>query len=273
MKCVTVLAPVVFATATLASSVAAQVSVSVGPDPAPLGSPVFASVTNDTGLIMGIGGCPWRVFDEGGGLVFDATCLVQEFLIGPLGTINYRWNQVDQEGNPVPPGLYTMEVLTPGGRFLVPFQVGGTDANLHLKGTPAIGTNVIGFGGRQVAVTSPLDPGRPYRVAASFASAPGIPTCGGIVPLADDALFRASLRGSVVANASGTLNGNGYSESALLPVPNEPALVGIDFVLAFVVLDPGAPCIVRRISEPLPLTIAPGAIFPGATRNGEGIAR
>jgi hypothetical protein len=81
--------------------VAAQVTVQVGPNPAPLGAPVFASVTNNMDLIMGIGGCPWSIVDQGGALVFQPTCIVQELLVGPIGTVNYRWDQVDSSATPV----------------------------------------------------------------------------------------------------------------------------------------------------------------------------
>jgi len=258
MKILSLLLP-----ALLASSAAAQVTVQVGPDPAPLGGPVFASVTNDTDLIMAIGGCPWRILDASGGVVFTPTCIIQEFLVGSLGTINYRWDQVDQGGVQVAPGDYRFEVLTPGGAFDVPFAVaptGGVTANLHLKGTPAIGTDQIGFGGRPIALSAPQSPQAVYWMAAAFGPGPGIATCGGVLPLANDALLATTLAGGVFTNGIGVLDADGYSEQPLLPIPEQASLVGANLALAFGVLDLSQPCPVRDVSPALPLTIGPGAV-------------
>lgn len=246
----------------LATPCLAQVTLQVGPDPAPLGGPVIASVTNDTTLIMSIGGCPWRVLDDQGQEVFAAECLIQELLVGTLGTVNYVWDQTDQLGVPVPAGTYSMEVLTAIGKMTTPIQVGGVDANLHLKGTPAIGTDWIGFGGRQVALVSPQDPGGLYVLLASAPTGVGTPTCGGVVPLVQDALFNLSAAGAVFANSVGLLDASGYSDAPLLPIPDDPALVGFDLQAAFVVVDTGSACPIQRVSEALVLEITSGAIGP-----------
>ena len=260
MKFAHTLAPVIL----LAFPAAAQVvTTQVGPDPAPLGGPVFASVTNNTDLIMGIGGCPWRILDASGALVYEPSCIVLELLVGSLGTINYRWDQTDGSGLQVPAGTYRFVVATPGGTFDTPFVVGGVDASLHLKGTPAIGTDVIGFGGRQVALSAPLAPGAMYWLGAAFASTPGIATCAGIMPLANDPLLAISLGGGVVTSSIGTLDSSGYTETPTLPLPDDLALVGLDFALAFVTFDGALPCPVTHISNALSLKVAPGAIpFP-----------
>lgn len=235
-----------------------SVTLQVGPDPAPLGCPVYASVTNDTELIMGIGGCPWRIVTENGQEVFDADCLIQELLIGPLGTIDYAWNQRDQFGNPVPPGTYFFEVITPLGLMVEPFQVGGVEANLHLQGTAALGTDQIGFGGREIALASPLDPGAPYLVLASATAGSGFDLCGVQVPLVQDALFQNVLTQNLIPGGFGVLDANGCSLEPKLPIPNQAELVGIELQLAFVVLDLADACPVLRASPALSATIVPG---------------
>ena len=258
------LSKTLFAALALSAPLGAQVvTVQVGPDPAPLGAPVYASVTNNTDLIMAIGGCPWRIFDASGALVFDADCLIGEVLVSSLGAMNYRWDQTDQLGNPVPAGNYTFEVITPGGLFVEPFTVGGVDANLHLKGTPAIGTDGFGFGGRQIVLASPQDPGGVAMALASFSTAPGIPTCGGTVPLAADGLLASTVAGGVLTHHITTLDSGGVSEEPLLPLPDQASLVGVNVALGFVVFDLSQPCFVTRVSEALPITIVGGAIpFP-----------
>ena len=253
-----------FAALVLGAPLGAQlVTVQVGPNPSPLGTPVYASVTNNTDLVMGIGICPWRILDASGTEVFDATCLLGEALVSSLGTINYRWEQTDQLGNPVPAGNYFFEVLTPGGAFVEPFTVGGVEANLHLKGTPAIGTAGFGFGGRQIMLASPSDPGASAMALASFSTTPGIPTCGGLVPLAPDSLMAATISGNVLTNHITTLDAQGVSEEPLLPLPDQASLVGVNFALGFVVFDLAQPCFVTRVSQPLPLQVLGGAIpFP-----------
>ena len=247
------------ALALLAGPASSQITVDVGPDPAPEGCTVFASVTNDTNLIAGMGGCPWRITDGLGQVVFDAECLIQELLVGPLGTVDYAWDQRDELGQLVPPGDYVFEVLTPIGPAAVPFQVGGIDANLFVQGTAALGTDQIGFGGREIALCSPLDPGALYQVLISATPGPGFQLCGLPVPLVPDGLFAAALSGAVIPNAFGALDENGASLAPLLPIPDVPSLVGLDLFLSFVVLDPLAPCPVVRSSPVFATEVAPGA--------------
>jgi hypothetical protein len=240
------------------AQVSLSVTLQVGPDPAPQGCPVYGSVTNDTALIMGIGGCPWRIVTEGGQVVFTADCLIQELLIGPLGTIDYAWDQRDAQGNPVPPGNYVFEVLTPVGLKAEPFQVGGIDANLHVQGTAALGSDQIGFGGREIALASPLDPGAPYLVLASATAGPGVPVCGTTVPLVQDTLFFDALAQGLIPGGFGFLDAAGCSLEPKLPIPDQPELVGVELQLAFVVLDFAAACPVVRSSPALVAPIVAG---------------
>jgi hypothetical protein len=215
-------------------------------------------VTNDTALIMGIGSCPWRIVTQNGQEVFDADCLIQELLIGPLGTIDYAWDQRDQFGNLVPPGSYLFEVATPLGLMVEPFQVGGVDANLHVQGTAALGTDEIGFGGREIALAAPSDPGAPYLVLASATAGNGFTLCGVEVPLVQDALFQDVLAQGLIPGGFGVLDSDGCSLDPKLPIPNQAELVVIELHLAFVVLDLAGACPILRASPALSETIVPG---------------
>lgn len=251
-------APLLATLALTAGLAPAQVTVDVGPDPAPLGGTVYGSVTNDTELIMGIGGCPWRILDNDGLVVFTASCLIQELLIGPIGTIDYGWDQRDQLGQPVPAGDYVFEIQTAIGTVQVPFNVGGVEANLFVQGTAALGTDQIGFGGREIALSSPQDPGGLYQVLLSGGTGSGLAVCGQTIDLVPDALFNATLGGAVIPSAFGILDGDGESLAPKLPVPNDPQLIGIDLHLAFAVLDPAGSCPVKRTSPVFSTTIVQG---------------
>ncbi len=77
----------------------------------------------------------------------------------------------------------------------------------------------------------------------------------------------------------GVLDDEGSSESSRLLLPPDPALVGLSFFTAFVVLDLGATCPVETISESYGITIEAGAIpfgsfaSPGETGVAERVAR
>ncbi|QDU66122.1 hypothetical protein [Engelhardtia mirabilis] len=248
----------VLALSLTATAATAQVTVDVGPDPAPTGATVYASVTNDTELIMSIGGCPWRIVDGDGLVVFDADCLITEFLIGPIGTIDYGWDQRNQAGVQVPAGSYHFQVMTAVGIIDTPFTVGGVDANLFVQGTAALGTDMIGFGGREIALASPADPGAFYQVLLAGSLGGGVDLCGLTMPLAIDGLFTATLGGATIPGAFGQLDGTGQSLEPKLPIPDAPGLVGIDLYLSMLVLDPLASCPVVRSSPAFKTTIVPG---------------
>ena len=127
-------------------ALAQSVSADAGPNPAPIGSTVFMSVTNNfSNQLMGIGSCPWRIRDASGADVFTPSCPPGSFLLSPLGTIDFAWDQIDQNGQQVPPGDYIFDVSTAGGNFSVDFEVGGVESNLFLQGTAALGTAPFGF--------------------------------------------------------------------------------------------------------------------------------
>ena len=84
----------------------------------------------------------------------------------------------------------------------------------------------------------------PYVAAASFGTVPGIPVSSGVPPVADvfplnpDSLFFLSLNTpSVFSNFIGLIGATGTAPGIVF-VPNNPALSGIQFFVAFAALAP-----------------------------------
>ena len=230
----------------------AQLDATVGPSPAPLGAPISVAVSNDTPALVGTGVCNFAVQDANGNPVFTFIACPEILALIPAGEVFVNsWNQLDDLGNPVPAGSYTVDVFLPDGTTKsFPLTLGGVDAAATLHGVPRIGTT------RALRLVSPLDPGFPYVAAASGAVAPGIATCAGALPIAPDFLFLLSLSGSsAFQNFAGTLDGTGESVDPQVSIPPSPALVGLPLAFAFLTLDLAQPCPVRRISAPLAVTV------------------
>ena len=148
-------------------------------------------------------------------------------------------------GNQVPAGTYFMGDLNG-----IEIQVGAAETAVTALGAPKIGTN------RSLQICSPQDPGAPYLLFASGASSPGFNTCAGTIPLRRDRLFQLSMRSpNVFQGFRGNLDGAGASTQPSFAIPDTPSLLGTSISFAFVVLDPGAPCRIKRISVPQQLTI------------------
>lgn len=74
------------------------------------------------------------------------------------------------------------------------------------------------------------------------------------MPLDADPILALSLSpATFLPGLVGTLDGSGLGSAPTLVLPADTKLVGLDLVLAFVVLDPTRPCPLRRISAPLAL--------------------
>jgi len=100
-----------------------------------------------------------------------------------------------------------------------------------------------------VFFVSPPDAGRSYLMAASFATRPGIPVGQRTIPLRADALFTLSRTlPSMFTNFTGVLDPRGQAV-ATIRTPNAPALKGVSFYVAGVVLDPPSPFGIVRISN------------------------
>jgi len=229
----------------------------VGPNPAPVGAPVSITVSNDNQGSWSSVPCPYRVFDASMNLVYDPPCPDTAILMGPFGWVTAEWPQIDQAGQPVPPGNYVIEVTYDGGfpPTLHPIRVGGVDANLVFEGTATIGQTIT-MEARHFYLAAPLDAGRPYFLAASLTATTGIATCGGTIPLDVDPLLNVTLGGGTIfQGAFGTLDASGTSKTPKLPIPPDPSLVGFHLESAFVVLDLAQPCVFRRISPAYGMTI------------------
>ena len=240
------------------TGVAPGQTVHVGPLVAPAGCDILASVANDsdqTVLLGSIG--PIRVRDASGSEVFFDWILFFQPEPLPPGDVReyFRWDQTDKNGLPVPAGIYTMEVTVNTRTTTWNLVLGGVDAAVASVGVHRPGTT------RSLYLCSPGDPGGLYVLAASFATGPGIPTCGGTVPLNPDLLFGFSVApgNGVFLNTIGSLDPPagphpGSTTRPAIAVPNLP-LQGFQFVVAFVVVDFSVACPVVRVSEPLTITI------------------
>ncbi|HYC76580.1 MAG TPA: hypothetical protein VEI02_03030 [Planctomycetota bacterium] len=237
-------AALLVACATFAS---AQVTATVGPPTAPVGCPIWISVSNDTpsGIFLS-SPCPYVVKDAFGVAIYTPFCIAIIQPIAAGGTFTTTWPQINDFGIPVGAGNYVVQVNHPGGPTNVPITI----STAATGGVAQLGTAKIGVT-RNLGLCSPGDGGFTYVAAAAFTTTPGIVTCAGTIPLAADALLTLSLTpgNGVFNNFLGTLDATGRSTAPSITVPNLPALVGLSFWTAFVVYDPNAPCQIRSISE------------------------
>lgn len=238
------------AVAPLASS---QVASIVGPQIVPSGCPVSISISNDTALTLFTGVCPYQVIDGGGAVVFTPICIAIAQILNPGDTFSTQWDQTDDNGNPVPPGNYVVQVQLPGGGGSQQhaITIGGADAGVAPLGVPKIGTS------RSYQLCSPLDGSQFYLMAAAGSSNVGIPTCGGVFPLDPDPIFEASLSDpTVFINTFGSLDAAGLTKDPTVAIPANPNFVGLQVHFAMMVLDFAAPCPFRRFSAPMIVTLS-----------------
>ena len=252
------LAPVV--ALALAPLAHAQLNTTVGPSVVPTGGELVVTFSNDTPGSFGVSMDWIRVTKVGGGVVHEDTVFELAALMGPWGYTGFTWNLEDDQGQPVPPGLYRVEVKQDFGLASTfhTIRVADDAAGLVFEGTPTIHPTfgTTGPSDRNFYLQSPSDPGAAYFLIASFSSAIGVPTCGGTFPLDFDTLLLQSLTPNTVFSKSlGTLDGQGRSKAPRFPLPLDPSLVGIDVEAAFVVLDFAAPCPIVRISNAHAMTI------------------
>jgi hypothetical protein len=228
----------------------AQFHAVVGPPVAPIGCPFVIGVSNDTSVPQWVSACPFIIKDATGATVAPGGCPGIVYQLNPGQTYTTGWPQFDFFGNPLAPGMYSVEVNLLGTTFVQNVLVGGVDAAIAHQGVPKIGTN------RNLELCSPLDAGHAYLAGAALSST-GIPTCNGVVPLALDPLLLFSIdpTNPVFLNFAGTLDAGGMSQAPSLALPNLPGIVGASFVVSYIVVDPSSPCIVRRIAAPLVVTI------------------
>jgi hypothetical protein len=240
------------ALAALTLTTAAQLTASVQPA-APLGGTVAITMSNDSAIDELVGqACPYNVYTPAGAVVYSIDCPTFVATPLPAGTVlNFFWDQYDDTFTQVPAGDYVVEVELPDGTTpTFKLSIGGTPAGIALLGAPLLGAK------RSFFLQSPGDPGGFYAMAASTATAPGIPTCGGTIPLVPNGVFAASLSGgSTFVSFSGLLDGVGATTDPLVAIPTLPSLAGATIVFDFLVLDFGQPCPIQTISAPLSVVL------------------
>lgn len=244
------------AAAVCAPAAGAQIASTVGPADAPIGCEIVIAISNDTAQTTLLGQfCPFNVRTAQGALVYSLDCpSFAAIPIDPGTEFVTRWDTRDDFGNPVPPGDYVVEVELPTGvSEFTPITIGNTQAGIAQVGVMRIGTT------HGLEYCAPQDPGFLYLTLASLAELnPGIPTCGGFIPLVVDALFLLALDPNLglLPNGVGLLDSDGRTTAPGVALPNNPNLVGVNLSLAYVVLDPsGPPCAIRNTSPALSFVI------------------
>lgn len=230
-----------------------QVVATVGPQSSPSGGQVWISVSNDTTAQIFLSSpCPFVVKDAVGAVVYGPFCPAVLQPVAAGGVYTTVWNQQNFLGAQVPPGNYTIEVTLPSGPSVQSVNIATTED----MGTAQLGAIKIGRT-RQLGVTAPADGGFLFVTAAAFTPGPAILTCGGLVPLAADALLTLTLTpGNGFMNGnSGTLSPTGDSTAPSITLPNLPSLIGLSFWVASVAVDPAAACNVRSISQAMFVTV------------------
>lgn len=220
----------------LASSLPAQIALPT-PVPWPLGCPVPATLANNGVQPLSYMYCTPTVVDLAGQPVTFGLCALAILALPPGETVTTYWNQTDAFGAQVPPGVYVVN-----GQ---PYDLGASQLGLAPLGPPHPGAT------RSIELCATNGADVPYALAASFGSAAGIPLgCGVDLPLDFDWLLVESLTNAAVfPDFVGVLDADGRTQAPAIVLPPLAVLVGIGFDLAFVTLDPGAPCGFGRASS------------------------
>ena len=228
------IALILFLLGLLSTSASAQIGFNWGPEAAPAGSPVNLLIQNHTPQQLQWDPGGFEIFDAAGNQV-SAAPTGGPVTLPPQTSFAMSWDQTDAQGAQVPPGRYFLGTPQPGARFV---DVGGAAAAI----TPT--------SSRSFTLSAPQESGRIYLMMLSSSRASGIPTCAGTLPLDPGPLFDISLRTPALFQGFvGVLDSNGQANANIdLPVPY---LAATQLSLAFVVLEPGAPCLIREISAPL----------------------
>ena len=241
-----------------ATSFAQTVNITVGPSEVPLGSQVAITLSNDNPHKFGIMAPLYEVRDAQGAVVYVPSQPAGPKLLAQHGWSTFEWNLTDLDGQPVPPGDYTVVAQFETWSAPTPFPVRVIEqgAGLVYEGTATTKDLVIGSGQRRFRLHSPDDPGRPFLLLGALSSAVGTPTCGAPLPLDLDPLLSLSLTpGAVFQHSFGVLDAQGASSAPTFDLPDQPVLVGLHVDAAYLVLDPAEPCPVRRLSNVHSMTI------------------
>ena len=237
---------------TAANATARNLTITVGPEVAPVGGEI--QITYDTDQWLFGGGCPFYVYDSDGNYVFPGPC--DDTLWIPPGTTTWTWDQTTIAGTPAPPGVYTIVAWGQTHYVTIDPEV---DAALVPLGVVRTGLT------RPIALSAPGSPGHLYQVVLSAAPV-GFPTCSGIfrhpwraltflgTPVGfSDSPFLVD--GPFLRGEKGRLDVTGHSSAPSLTVPDDANLVGTSFFVTFATFDPETPCLVTATSKSLPITI------------------
>ncbi len=238
---------------------AQSMTTTIGPTAAPSGTPISITACNDTPGYGHAYGCGWAVYNANWSLVYDPDvetyCTLMSLFMGPWGWHNMRWDQTDQAGNPVQPGLYRiLNQPADADATVTVITIGDAQMSLWLEGTPIVHSTVDGQR-RNFALSSPQDPGRVFVQWVGERGGPSLRTCAGPLPIASQGIaFPGDDIGQVtsvpmICGATGVLDAQGFSDQPALCPPDDPALIGRSFSTAFMVLDPTQSCGVVRVSE------------------------
>lgn len=256
--------------ALLASAPAAQIcgglTVSVTPNPAPFGSTVTATYTNNTaGPITLPVPCVFRCIHQGvgtgGPVVYSVGCATVLHTLMPGDQLSQLWDQEDDTGQQVLPGPYTLDLVTPGpisctaglnvlpctqgslvqfgqgcGMGSCPFFSFGTPV-LYAKSCPVIGQTL------ELSV-SEADCGSAVLLLLGTSN-----TSAGGIPLPFPLGGGCNLLVSPDLSVPGTIDSLGRA-SFPLAIPPNPGLVG--GILHTQILTPGPPL---KMSNGLTITI------------------
>jgi hypothetical protein len=220
-----------------------ELTVTISPNPAPLGVPVVVTAQAANPNIYTPVGCLIGAIHQGTPTGPECALFGCTFLpvaIPLYGSPNFRqatWNQTVLPsvipGGVATPGLYWIEIKKQlGGGFGTPYGSEFFCVTIDDPANPAPALTAVNaplFGSTfEMAITAnPAHAFAPYAVALSFTTNTGLPIPGGFVCLDPDALFNLSLTGdpSLFVGFSGALNNIGTS---WVPIQlNIPALAGV----------------------------------------------
>lgn len=240
----------------LACPAIAQISGNASPAVAPVGCPLQMTITNDTASVIGTGACYYQVHDANTGAAVYAPmfCVMIWLPIGPGQTLTKEWPQINNSGNPVPPGQYVATITLPNG-------LGQVSRNFTIVPNTPTSAAIAQLGTFRAGTTRNLDLWAPgaandvYLVLASATTIFGNPTCAGVFPLDFDFLLLMSLNYNtgVFQSTYGLLNGAGRSQAPAIALP--AGVSGATFNVAFVAIDPTQSCGIKAMSAAEPITI------------------
>ena len=238
---------------------AQALTTTIGPTLAPIGTPISITACNDTAGFGHAFGCGWAVYDADWNLVYDpdleTSCSLTSLLIGPWGWHNMRWDQTDQAGNQVQPGLYRIfNQPADAPATVTEITIDEVPTSLWLEGTAIVHPTNSGQR-RNFTLSSPQDPGRVFVQSIGDPQGPTLRTCAGPLPIGSQGMafpdtdISSLTTAPILCGATGVLDGRGFSDQPTLCPPDTTALIGRTFSTAFLVLDPTQSCGVVRVSK------------------------